>query len=100
MDNDEWMKVIFIIDQSFQNLNFFSIIRLKNSCLSRAQFHQHSMCSFYVRKVRAQIFCAYILGLYFTGTGLLAQKLHIERWWNWTQMSISPTFWLKAQMCR
>jgi hypothetical protein len=31
----------------------------------------------------AQHFCAYILGLYFTGARLLAQKLRIKRWWNW-----------------
>ncbi len=34
-----------------------------------------------VRKLRAQI-CAYVLGLYFVGARLLAQKLHIERWLN------------------
>ncbi len=44
------------------------------------QFHQHSMRSFYERKLRAQLFCAYILGLYFTGVSLLAQKLRVERW--------------------
>ncbi len=47
------------------------------------QFHQHSTCSFYVRKLFAQLFCAYILGLYFTGARLLAQKLSVEYWWNW-----------------
>jgi hypothetical protein len=25
-------------------------------------------------------FCAYVLGLYFTGARLLAQKLRVERW--------------------
>jgi hypothetical protein len=49
----------------------------------RGQFHQLSMCSFYVRKLHAQLFCAYILGLYFTCERLLAQKLCMERWWNW-----------------
>ncbi len=28
-------------------------------------------------------FCAYILGLYFTGVSLPAQKLCVEQWWNW-----------------
>jgi hypothetical protein len=42
------------------------------------QFHQHSLRSFYIRKLRAQIFCAYILGLCFTGVSLPAQKLRIE----------------------
>ncbi len=45
------------------------------------------MRSFYVRKLQAQLFCAYILGLYFTGARLLAQKLHVEHWWNWAQVS-------------
>jgi hypothetical protein len=33
----------------------------------RAQFHQRSMCSFYVCTLRSQLFCTFILGLYFTG---------------------------------
>jgi hypothetical protein len=41
------------------------------------------MRSFYVRKLCAQLFCACTLGLNFTGISLPAQKLHIERWWNW-----------------
>ncbi len=49
----------------------------------RGQLHQHSMRSFYVRKLSVQLFCAYILGLYFTGVSLPAQKLNVERWWNW-----------------
>ncbi len=44
------------------------------------QSYHRSMPSFYVH---AQLFCAYVLGLYFTGARLFAQKLHIERWWNW-----------------
>jgi hypothetical protein len=51
--------------------------------LSSGQFHQCSMCSFYLRKLWVQLFCAYILGLYFTGISLPAQKLCIECWWNW-----------------
>ncbi len=47
------------------------------------QFHQCSTCSFYIRKLRAQLFCAYDLGLYFIGARLLAQKLRVEHWWNW-----------------
>jgi hypothetical protein len=31
------------------------------------QFHQHFTRSFYTRKLRAQLFCAYVLGLYFIG---------------------------------
>ncbi len=48
------------------------------------KFHQCSMRSFYVCKLRAQLFCAYILGLYFTGARLLMQKMRVEHWWNWT----------------
>jgi hypothetical protein len=44
------------------------------------QFHQHSMRSFYIHKLHAQLFCAYVLGLYFTGARLLAQKLRVEHW--------------------
>jgi hypothetical protein len=34
-----------------------------NTMLSLSpQYHQHSTCSFYVRKLHAQLFCAYILG--------------------------------------
>ncbi len=51
----------------------------------RCRFHQCSTCSFYKCKLRAQFFCAYVLGLYFTGINLLAQKLCVERWWNWPQ---------------
>ncbi len=43
--------------------------------------------SFYIRKFCAQLFCAYFIDLYFTGARLLAQKLCVERWWNWTHIS-------------
>ncbi len=52
---------------------------------TRGQFHHRSTRSFYVRKLRAQLFWANILGLYFTGARLLVQKLHVECWWNWAQ---------------
>jgi hypothetical protein len=47
---------------------------------TKGQFHKHSTRSFYVRKLGAQLFCAYVLGFYFTGARLLAQKLRVERW--------------------
>ncbi len=47
-------------------------------CASGGQFHQHSIRNFYVHEFRAQFFCAYILGLYFTGARLLEQKLGVE----------------------
>ncbi len=43
-------------------------------------FRQLSTPNFYVRKFCAQLFCAYVLGLYFTGARLLAQKLRVECW--------------------
>ncbi len=61
----------------------------------RGQFHQRSTCSFYICKLRAQLFCAYVLGLHFTGVSLTAQKLHVECWWNWLQVSISSTFYVR-----
>jgi hypothetical protein len=60
-------------------LTFFSYHPM-GRYLTRGQFHQHSTCSFYVRKLRAQLFCAYVLGLYFIGARLLEQKLRVERW--------------------
>ncbi len=44
------------------------------------QFHQRSICSFYVRKFRTQLFCAHVLVFYFTGARLLAQKQRLEHW--------------------
>ncbi len=55
---------------------------------TKGQFHRHSTLSFYVHKLKAQLFCAYILGLYFIGVRLPAQKLPVERWWNWAHVSI------------
>jgi hypothetical protein len=67
----------------------FLSLQLRCSCLfvtTRGQFHQCSMHSFYIRKFCTQFFCAYVLGLYFIGARLLAQKLHIECWWNRTKV--------------
>jgi hypothetical protein len=41
----------------------------------KGQFHQRSTHSFYVRNLHTQLFCAYVLGLYFAGVSLMAQKL-------------------------
>jgi hypothetical protein len=39
-----------------------------------------------------QLFCAYVLGLYFTGVSQPAQKLRVEHWWNWALNDrFSPT---------
>jgi len=67
---------------------------------TRGQFHQRSTCSFYICKFRTQLFCAYVLGLYFTVVRLLVQKLPVERWWNWTPGSISPTSYRQAKSVR
>ncbi len=65
---------------SFEN-KFLSIYQFH--LFIRGQFHQRSTRSLYVHKFLEQLFCAYILGLYFTGARLLAQKLRVECWWNW-----------------
>ncbi len=58
----------------------------------QGSIHQHSTCSLYVCKFRSQLFCACVLGLYFTCSRLLAQKLCIERWWNWNQAYLHSMF--------
>jgi hypothetical protein len=55
---------------------------IATTCITAAtlgQFHQISTRSFNVLKLHAQLFCAYILGLYFTGISLPVQKLRKER---------------------
>jgi hypothetical protein len=52
-------------------VNFTNVLRAAFTYVS-------CMCSF--------SFCAYVLGLYFTGARLLAQKLRVECWWNWPYM--------------
>ena len=63
---------------------FSRIVRMAYS-LSRCQFHQHFMSSFFIQKSFEQFFCTYILGLYFFGKRKLAQKLCVTCWWNWLQ---------------
>jgi hypothetical protein len=62
------------INTYLRHLISLSVNRGRKEILERewGQFHQRSMCSFYVCKLRAQLFCAYVLGLYFTGARLLA----------------------------
>ncbi len=62
----------------------------KRGDTTKGQFHQCSTRSFYGCKLLVQLFCAEVLGFYFTGVSLPAQKLHIERWWNWAQL---PPWW-------
>ncbi len=103
-----WIKNHFFVRSSFSKLNFHSQSRsttfsknnfsfFEETC---DQFRQHSTCSFYIRKLRAQLFCAYSIGLYFTGISLPAQKLRVEHWWNLALGSISPTHLCKMQMCQ
>ncbi len=61
------------------------MISLEEPSHTRGQFYQHSTRSFYVCKLLTQLFCAYVLGLNFTGVSLPEQKLRVEHWWNWTQ---------------
>ena len=58
--------------------------------LSRCQFHQHFMRSFFVQKSFEQLFCTYGLGLYFFGERKLAQKLLVKCWWNWPKDTTLP----------
>jgi hypothetical protein len=45
---------------------------------------------FYAQLLRTWVTlsCAYVLGLYFTGVSLTAQKLRVQRWWNWALATI------------
>ncbi len=83
-DSDSKRKQNCTLKTFFWSKNCTFFVRIDPS---RGQFHQCSTNSFYVRKFCTQLFCAYVLGLYFTGTRLLAQKLPIECWWNWTSVS-------------
>ncbi len=53
------------------------LIRFPTSLISLfatwGQFHQRSTRSFYVCKLRTQLFCTYILGLFFTGVQTLVK---------------------------
>ncbi len=46
---------IFSKSNCSQRNTFYLSIRSE----SRGQFHQHSTCSFYIRKLQTQLFCAY-----------------------------------------
>ncbi len=83
---NEALKDNLLVPRPCRKLNF------------RAQFHQRSTCSFYVRKLRVQLFWAYILGLYFTGYRLLAQKLRVECWWNSAQAT-KVCAWERENVC-
>ncbi len=67
----------FLYNLAFIHFDFLTIEPFLHETWS--QFHQRSTRSFYVRKLHTQLFCAYILGLHFTGVSLPAQKLHVER---------------------
>ncbi len=67
------------------------------SFYTRVQFHQCSTHSFYVRKLCMQLFCDYVLGFYFTGARLLAQKLSVEHWWNWPSVVLRQSYWRTAK---
>ena len=66
--------------------NCFRKVLQTNCFLTRessCQFHQHFTSSFFIQKLFEQLFCTYILGLYFLGTRKLALKLLVKCWWNW-----------------
>ncbi len=69
--NEPLIEVANLSEEEQRNFQLFFL-------LPGGQFHQHSTRSFYVSKLRVLLFCAYDLGLYFTGISQLAQKLCVE----------------------
>jgi hypothetical protein len=76
--------LFWLLFSTFPFFQFFSVFTWTSD---RAQFHQRYTHSFYIRKLCTQLFCAYVLGLYFTGARLLAQKLRVKCWWNWNWLN-------------
>ncbi len=62
---------------------FFSLTCEWNWC----QFQQHFTCSFFIRKFRGKLFCAYILGLNFFWRKNFGANVLIKCWWNWLLVS-------------
>ncbi len=62
--------------------NFFLIglTPRRTSQSGHSGFNFTNILRFYAHKLHVQLFGAHVLGLYFTGARLLAQKLSIERW--------------------
>jgi len=58
---------------------------------SRCQFHQHFMSNCFVQNCFSKLFYNYSLALWFFGERILAQKLLVKCWWNWLEVSFSPT---------
>jgi hypothetical protein len=71
-------KLLFLVVSDDPKMAKFVLKGKMKNIGENSQFYQHSMRSFYVRKFCAQLFCAYFLGLNFTGARLLAQKQRIE----------------------
>jgi hypothetical protein len=71
-----WLLLFLLLNKGVLKLTQVE----RKDCHFWGQFHQRSMRSFYVRKLRAQLVCACILALHFTGARQLAQKLRVERW--------------------
>ncbi len=60
---------------------------------SYSEFFTNVLCAaFTYVSFAGSFFCAYVLGLYFSGIRLLAQKLCVERWRNWTLISFRIFF--------
>jgi hypothetical protein len=62
------------------NVTLSSSLPSAASKVALGQFHQCSTGSFNIRNLHAELFCAYVICLYFTGARLLAQKLRVKRW--------------------
>ncbi len=69
--------------------NLFFFTQSKSPASVYRSFQGSISPTFYVQLLRTYVahaaFCAYILGLYFTGVNLPAQKLRKKCWWNWAQ---------------
>jgi hypothetical protein len=60
----------------------------RNEIGTSGQFHQDFTDSFFVLKLCAKLFCTYILGLYFFGKRISAEKLLVKCWWNWHKVNV------------
>ncbi len=62
----------------------------------RCQFHQRFTGTFFVQKSFWQLFSSYFLALlkgFWWKKRFCMKNLCVKRWWNWPQVSISPTFY-------
>ena len=80
-----FFRILATTTTASSNVDYNLSYRVAKNRQARGQFHQHSTSSFFVWKFLEQLFCTYIVGLYFFGVRKLGQKLCIKCWWNWPQ---------------